>query len=465
MSAEAAAAPRRPSRSVAWRWLELRMLLPLVVLVPLGFAVTHIATTQKADIGPMVIAAAYVVMMLAAHFVLVASGQRGDPLLLPLVATIGGVGMVVLNRLAPDVGTTAAFGLKLDIAATQVMWFGVGVVAMLAVAIGLRDDGILRHYKYTWALAGIAMLVFTFLFGTEVNGARLWVYLGPIGFQPGEFIKLVLVVFIAGYLAEHRTLLRDAVWRIGPIRIPPLPYLLPMLAIFVIVMLVVVFGKDLGTALLFFGIFLTMLFVATGRRSYVLIGLILFLAGSFVASELFEHVARRIDAWLDPFADPTGAGYQTVQSLYAFARGGLFGQGLGQSLLPTAGGGYFFGVETDFVFAVIGEELGAVGAFALLALTMTLVFRGLRVAILARDDFSAMLAVGLTISLGLQTLIIAAGILKLIPMTGITFPFVSYGGSSLLASFIIIGLLLSISHRSAVAADEEAPTPLLEPSP
>jgi peptidoglycan glycosyltransferase len=450
---------------VAWRWLELRMLLPLVVLVPLGFAVTHIATTQKADIGPMVIAAAYVVMMLAAHFVLVASGQRGDPLLLPLVATIGGVGMVVLNRLAPDVATTAAFGLKLDIAATQVMWFGVGVVAMLAVAIGLRDDGILRHYKYTWALAGIAMLVFTFLFGTEVNGARLWVYLGPIGFQPGEFIKLVLVVFIAGYLAEHRTLLRDAVWRIGPIRIPPLPYLLPMLAIFVIVMLVVVFGKDLGTALLFFGIFLTMLFVATGRRSYVLIGLILFLAGSFVASELFEHVARRVDAWLDPFADPTGAGYQTVQSLYAFARGGLFGQGLGQSLLPTAGGGYFFGVETDFVFAVIGEELGAVGAFALLALTMTLVFRGLRVAILARDDFSAMLAVGLTISLGLQTLIIAAGILKLIPMTGITFPFVSYGGSSLLASFIIIGLLLSISHRSAVAADEEAPPPLLEPSP
>ena len=439
------------------------MLLPLILLVPLGFAVTHIATTQKPDVGPMVIAAVYVLMMLAAHFILVASGQRGDPLLLPLVATIGGVGMVILNRLSPDVGETAAFGLNLDIATTQIMWFGVGVVAMLAVAIGLRDDRILRHYKYTWALAGIAMLIFTFLFGTEVNGARLWIYLGPIGFQPGEFIKLVLVVFIAGYLAEHRTLLRDAVWRIGPIRIPPLPYLLPMLAIFVIVMLVVVFGKDLGTALLFFGIFLTMLFVATGRRSYVLIGLILFLAGSFVASELFEHVARRIDAWLDPFADPSGAGYQTVQSLYAFARGGLFGEGLGQSLLPTAGGG-FFGVETDFVFAVVGEELGAIGAFALLALTMALVFRGLRVAILARDDFSAMLAVGLTASLGLQTLIIAAGILKLIPMTGITFPFVSYGGSSLLASFLIIGLLLAISHRSAEAADLAASPESAEPA-
>jgi cell division protein FtsW (lipid II flippase) len=431
------------------------MLLPLLLLVPLGFAVTHIATTQKADVGPMVVAAAYVVLMLAAHFALVASGQRGDPLLLPLVATIGGIGMVILNRLAPVVGETAAFGLDLDIATTQLLWFVAGVIAMLAVAIFLRDDRILRHYKYTWALAGIALLVFTFVFGTEVNGARLWIYLGPIGFQPSEFIKVLLVVFIAGYLAEHRTLLRDAVWRLGPIRIPPLPYLLPMLAIFVIVMLVVVIGKDLGTALLFFGIFLTMLFVATGRRSYVLIGLILFLVGSFVASRLFEHVARRVDAWINPFADPTGSGYQTVQSLYAFGRGGLFGQGLGQSLLPTAGG-HFFGVETDFVFAVVGEELGAIGAFALLALTLALVFRGLRVAILARDDFSAMLAVGLTTSLGLQTLIIAAGVLKLIPMTGITFPFVSYGGSSLLASFVVVGLLLAISHRSAVAADAEA---------
>jgi cell division protein FtsW (lipid II flippase) len=432
------------------------MLLPLLLLVPLGFAVTHFATTGKPDVGPMQVAAVYLVLMLAAHFVLVASGQRGDPLLLPLVATIGGVGMVVMNRLAPAVGETAAFGLDLDIATTQVMWFGVGVIAMLAVAIGLRDDRILRHYKYTWALAGIAMLLFTFAFGKEVNGAKLWIFVGPIGFQPGEFIKLVMVVFIAGYLAEHRTLLRDAVWRLGPIRIPPLPYLLPMLAIFVIVMLVVVFGKDLGTALLFYGIFLTMLFVATGRRSYVLVGIVLFLAGSFVASRLFEHVARRIDAWVNPFADPSGAGYQTVQSLYAFGRGGLFGEGLGRSLLPTAGPNGFFGVETDFVFAVVGEELGAIGAFALLALTMALVFRGLRVAILARDDFSAMLAVGLTISLGLQTLIIAAGVLKLIPLTGITFPFVSYGGSSLLASFLIIGLLLAISHRSAVGADAEA---------
>ena len=244
--------------------------------------------------------------------------------------------------------------------------------------------------------------------------------------------------------------------RIGPISIPPLPYLLPMLAIFVIVMLIVVVSNDLGTALLYFGIFLTMLFVATGRRSYVLIGLLLFVAGSFVAYELFGHVHQRVDVWLNPFADPLDAGYQTVHAIYALGRGGLFGEGLGQGLLPGVGGG-FFAVQTDFIFAAAAEELGLVGAFALLLLALLLVFRGLRIAMLAWDDFSAMLAVGLVTSLGLQTLIIVAGNAKLIPLTGVTFPFVSYGGSSLLASFLVIGLLLSISHRAAPAPGDDGP--------
>ncbi|HEX6139754.1 MAG TPA: FtsW/RodA/SpoVE family cell cycle protein, partial [Candidatus Limnocylindria bacterium] len=200
------------------------------------------------------------------------------------------------------------------------------------------------------------------------------------------------------------------------------------------------------------GIFLTMLFVATGRRSYVLIGLLLFLAGSVVAYQLFGHVARRVDVWLDPWADPADAGYQVVRALYAFGRGGLFGEGLGQGL-PTS----IPYVSTDFMFAAVAEELGMVGAAALLALFLALVIRGLRVAILAHDDFSSMLAVGLTTSIGLQTLIIAGGNLKLIPLTGITLPWVSYGGSSLLASFLVVGLLLSISHRSAVAAGEAPP--------
>jgi cell division protein FtsW len=432
------------------------MLLPLALLVPLGFAVSHIARTGAADPGPLGLAAGYVLMMLAAHFVLVLAGHRGDPLLLPLVATIGGVGLVMLYRLPQDLRGTRMLGLELGMAETQLLWFGIGLVAMLVVAIGVRDDGFLRHYKYTWAIGGAALLVVTFLFGVEENGARLWIAAGPVRFQPGEAIKIVLVVFIAGYLAEKRALLIGATLRIGFLKVPPVPYLLPMIAIFVIVMLIVVIMRDLGTALLFLGIFLTMLFVATGRRSYVLLGILLFVAGSYVAYSLFDHVRVRVNNWIDPFVDVSGAGYQTVQALYAFGRGGLFGEGLGQGL-PTIGGRLPIpALETDFIFAAVGEELGLLGAFALLALAMGLVFRGLRVAMLARDDFSAMLAVGLTTSLGLQTLIIVAGNVKLIPLTGITFPFVSYGGSSLLASFVVVGLLLSISHRSSIVRPEGA---------
>ena len=429
---------------------ELRMLLPLALLVPLGFAVTNIARTATFDPGPLGLAVGYVAIMFAAHFTLRLAGNRGDQLLLPAAGTIGGIGLIMLNRLPQQPLGMDLFGLQLGMATTQLVWFAIGVGAMLAIAIGFRDDGMLRHYKYTWAAGGAGLLVLTFLFGREVNGARLWLYLGPIGFQPGEALKVILVVFIAAYLAEKRTLLAEASARIGPVRIPPLPYLLPMLAIFVIVMLIVVVSRDLGTALLFMGIFLTMLFVATGRRSYVLVGLLLFVIGAFGAYELFSHVRVRVDNWIDPFADPSGTGYQTVQALYAFARGGVFGEGLGQGLPTISGHLPIPALPTDFIFAAVAEELGLVGALALLALAAVVVFRGLRTAMLARDDFSAMLAVGLTVSLGLQTLIIAAGNVKLIPLTGITFPFVSYGGSSLLASFVVIGMLLAISHRSAV---------------
>jgi cell division protein FtsW (lipid II flippase) len=440
----------------AWRWRELRLLIPVLILVPLGFAVTHVAQTNRLDPGPLWLAFGYLALVLAAHVVLAASGHRGDELLLPIAATIGGIGLVMLNRLPQGLAAMNLFGLEVGMAGTQLTWFAIGLAAMLGIAVFFRDDGLLRHYKYTWALAGAALLVVTFVLGSEVNGARLWLDFGPFHFQPGEAIKIVLVVFIAGYLADKRTLLSEALYRIGPVKIPPLPYLLPMLAIFAIVMLIVVIENDLGTALLFFGIFLTMLFVATGRRSYVLVGLVLFVAGSFAAYQLVGHVRVRFDNWLDPFADPSGAGYQTVQALYAFARGGLFGEGLGQGLPLIAGHIPIPAIQTDFIFTAVAEELGLVGAFALLALAAALAARGLRIAILAHDDFSTLLAVGLTASLALQTLIIVAGNAKIIPLTGITFPFVSYGGSSLLASFVVIGLLLATSHRSAVLAAPEA---------
>ncbi len=441
------------------RPVELQMLLPLALLVPLGFAVTHIAETGTLDPGPMGLAIGYVAIIFGGHLALRVAGNRGDQLLLPAAAAIGAVGFVMLNRLPQSQLGMDLFGVEMGMATTQLLWFVVGVTAMVAVAVLFRDDGILRHYKYTWALGGGLLLLLTFLFGREVNGARLWLYLGPIGFQPGEAIKIVLVIFIAGYLAEKRALLAGATVRFGPIRVPPLPYLLPMLAIFVMVMLIVVISRDLGTALLFLGIFLTMLFVATGRRSYVLMGILLFVGGAFVAYQLFGHVRVRVDNWIDPFVDPSGSGYQTVQALYAFGRGGLFGEGLGQGLPSVSGRLPIPALPTDFIFAGIAEELGLLGATALLGLALVLVFRGLRTAMLARDDFSSMLAVGLTVSLGLQTLIIVAGNLKLVPLTGITFPFVSYGGSSLLASFVIVGLLLAVSHRSALDAAAEGRGP------
>ncbi|HSJ00680.1 MAG TPA: FtsW/RodA/SpoVE family cell cycle protein [Patescibacteria group bacterium] len=442
---------------IAWRGVELRLLLPALLLVPLGFIVTHIALSGTFEPGPLELALGYVALFVVAHLVLVAFGHRGDQLILPAVGAMGGIGLIMLNRLPQDLAGTRAFGLELGMAATQLLWFAVGLVAMLVIAIGLRDHGILRHYKYSWAAIGILLLAGTLLFGYEVNGARLWVDLGPVSVQPGEFLKIVLVVFIAGYLAETRTLLTSARMRIGFLSIPPLPYFLPMLVLFGVVMLIIARLNDLGTALLFFGIFLTMLFVATGRRSYVLIGLLLFVGGAFVAYQLFGHVQVRVNVWLDPFADPLGAGFQPVRAIYALGRGGVFGEGLGQGLVTLGGGLTIPFVHTDFIFTAIAEELGLLGAFALLGFAAVLVFRGLRIAALARDDFGGLLAVGLTASLGLQTLIIIGGNTKLIPLTGITLPFVSYGGSSVLASFIMLGLLLAVSHRSAIGTDEEPP--------
>jgi cell division protein FtsW (lipid II flippase) len=441
---------------IAWRGVEFRLLLPILLLVPLGFAITNIALTGELGAGPMILAVGYVAVFVAAHLALVAFGHRGDQLLLPAVGAMGSIGIVMLNRLPQELAGTSALGFELGMAATQLLWFAVGAIAMVAVAVGLRDDRILRHYKYSWAAIGIGLLAATLIFGYEVNGARLWINLGAVSVQPGELLKIVLVIFLAGYLAETRTLLTSARMRIGFLSIPPLPYFLPMLVLFGVVMLIAVRLNDLGTALLFYGIFLTMLFVATGRRSYVLIGLVLFVGGAFVAYQLFPHVQTRVDVWIDPWADPLGAGFQPVRALYALGRGGIFGEGLGQGLVTLAGGLTIPYVHTDFIFTAIAEELGLLGAFALLGFAAVLVFRGLRIAALARDDFGGLLAVGLTASIGLQTIIIIAGNTKLIPLTGITLPFVSYGGSSVVASFLMVGLLLSISHRSAIGADATA---------
>ncbi len=272
------------------------------------------------------------------------------------------------------------------------------------------------------------------------SGMRLWIGAGGVYFQPSELYKVILVVFLAAYLAEKRELIVLAGWRVGPLRLPPVPYLTPMVAVWLLSLGLVVVQRDLGAALLFFGIFLALLYVATERVSYVLAGLAAFGVGAVVAYRLFEHVRDRVSIWVDPWAQAQERGYQLVQALMALGAGGVFGTGLGYGLPD-----YIPAVHTDFVIAAIGEELGLLGSLAVVALYLLLVYRGFRIALRAPDTYLQLLAVGLSTVLGLQALVILGGTTRLIPLTGVTLPFVSYGGSSLLVNFAIIGLLLRIS--------------------
>jgi cell division protein FtsW (lipid II flippase) len=358
---------------------------------------------------------------------------KADPFILPIAATLAVVGQIMTSRLEASLGPR------------QGIWVLIGLGAMTLVGL-LPSIDWLRRYRYTWATLAIFLQVLTLLFGRDPNGggAALWFMLGPVSIQPMEIVKLLLVVFLAAYLEEYRELLAAAGRRIGRLQLPPLPYLAPILVMVGAALLLFWFQKDLGPALLFSAVLLVMLYIASGRASYVALGLALLLVGFVLADRVFSHVHTRIVIWLDPWSHRETIGYQLVQALYAFASGGIFGSGLDMGS-PR----YIPAVHTDFVIAAIGEELGLVGTLAIVALFVLLVQRGFLVAIKARSGFSALLASGLTAVLAIQALIILAGTLELIPLTGITLPFVSYGGSSVVANFLLVGLLLRISHENA----------------
>jgi len=307
----------------------------------------------------------------------------------------------------------------------------------------LRDYRKLDDYKYTLGAAAIALLALPALpgIGATRNGASLWVELGPVGFQPGELAKVLLVVFLAGYLRDNRELLSR--------RIPSPKHFGPLLLVWGGAMLVLFQTNDLGGGLLYFSVFLAMLYVATGRWLYVAGGLGLFALGAFGLYHVVSRVETRVSVWLDPWSDPFGDGYQLVQSIYAVSSGGLFGSGLGRGVLVAPGGStYIPFLETDFVYSAIAQELGLIGAAALLLVFMLFVVRGMRVALSARDGFSKLLAAGLTFGFALQTFIIVGGVLRVVPLTGITLPFVSYGGTSIVANFLLVAGLLLVSDRA-----------------
>ena len=391
--------------------------------------------------------AIYLGALALAHVAQVLAGRRSDQVLLPVVGLLGGISLLLMQRLPQDLVTLTFGETKLGLGDVQLVWLVLAIAVATTLGILVRSDAWLRRYKYTWAAIGIALLLMTFVFGSDVAGQRLTLRLGPISGQPSELLKVILVVFLAGYLSENRAILIEQDTRLGPFRLPPLPYLAPMVAMWAIALGIVVVQRDLGAALLFFAVFLALTYAATGRLSLVIIGAVLFLAGSAVMANLFDHVRDRIAIWVDPFADPLGTGYQVVQSLHAFARGGLLGQGLGNGLPMVGGRLPIPEVHTDFPLAALGEELGLVGVVAILGLFLVVVERGLRIGASAADDFRSILATGLALVIGVQAFIIAAGNLKVLPLTGVTLPFISYGGSSLLANAVVVGLLLALSDK------------------
>jgi cell division protein FtsW (lipid II flippase) len=429
------------------RWAEAKLLGLVAVALVVGSV--SLGLTLTGSLAPYDTRglAIYLVTLGLAHLALVLAGRRSDQVLLPVVGMLGGISLLLMQRLPQTLVTLDVGDTVLGLGDVQLVWLVLSIAVATTLGIVVRSDSWLRRYKYTWAAFGIGLLLLTFILGSDVGGQRLTLRIGPFSGQPSELLKVILVVFLAGYLSENRSLLIEQDTRLGALRLPPLPYLAPMVAMWAIALGVVVVQRDLGAALLFFAVFLALIYAATGRMSLVIIGMALFLAGSAVLATMFDHVGARVAIWLDPFADPLGAGYQIVQSLHAFARGGLVGMGLGNGLPMVAGRLPIPEVHTDFPLAALGEELGLIGVVAILGLFLVLVQRGLRIGAAAADDFRSILATGLALVIGVQAFIIAAGNLKVLPLTGVTLPFISYGGSSLLVNGVVIGLLLALSDK------------------
>ena len=411
------------------------MILALLVTT-LGFATLIFA--QGATSPPLIYGAYYAGTLFALYLGVRLILPHSDVLLLPLVTLLTGLGLVMIFRLTYNVED------KAGLAITQAVWILIGSGTMFLLVLFFRNYYRLFDYKYLLAAVAVLLIASTFTpLGYEVNGARLWVSLGPVGFQPSEFARIALIVFFAGYLAETRDLLAATSRTVLGVQIPALKYFGPVALVWAASLGLLVFEKDLGSSLLFFAVPLLMLYAATGRIAYVLLGTVLFCVGSVLAFMIFGHVQVRVQAWLDPWQDPDGTGFQILQSIFNIADGGLLGTGLGAGFAQTIPE-----VETDFVFSAVASELGLLGATAVLLAFLAFVYRGIKIALMAEDDASKLLAFGLTAMFAIQTLVIVGGVTKAIPLTGITLPFVSYGGSSVVGNFILTGLLLLVSERA-----------------
>jgi peptidoglycan glycosyltransferase len=431
--------------SILRRRTELGLIVLGSVIVAGAYTLATLGRTSSipANIGPFL--GIVLGLFVAAHIATRRYAPGADGLLLPLAALLNGIGYVFIARL--DEASRRPQGL----AAAQAGWTVIGIGAFVLTLLFVRRVRDLQRYRYTFLLIGLCLLMAPLApgIGREINGARIWAYIGPISFQPGEFAKVVLAIFFASYLVEKRELLGMATFpRFRPL-LPDLKHLGPVLLAWGFSIVIMTAEKDLGSSLLFFALFMLMTWVATERTAYVGVGGLMFAGGSLMAYTAFGHVHDRVVDWLDPWKHASTSGFQVIQSWFAMAWGGVAGTGLGlgnPDHIPVA--------ATDFIFAAIAEELGLLGSAAIIFCYVLLVGCGLRIAVRAEPPFEKLLAAGITILLGVQSFIIMAGVTRLLPLTGVTLPFVSYGGSSLVANYVLLALLARISDDTARRAGE-----------
>ena len=424
------------------RNLELVLLVAACAINALAIVLVQLGAMGHVDLTLLFLGAGLAVLVIGMHVALRFVAPQADPFLLPIATVLNGLGIAEIYRIDihfQDTGWNSA-GVR------QIVWSAIAIICAIAVIIIIRNHRVLQRYTYIFGLAALVLLLLPMMpgIGRTIYGARVWIGIGPFSFQPGEIAKLCLAVFFAGYLVQARDSLSMVGRKFLGIRFPRARDLGPILIVWLMSMAVIVFQRDLGTGLLIFGLFLVMIYVATSRISWVILGVLLIVGGALVANQALTYVHDRFQNWLDPFAssvyDANGGSYQLVQGLFGMAHGGLIGTGLGQGqpwVTPVA--------QSDYIIASVGEELGLAGLFAIFALYLLFVARGLRIGFAGQDDFGKLLAVGLSFTVALQTFIVIGGVTRVIPLTGLTTPFLAAGGSSLVANWIIVALLLRLS--------------------
>jgi cell division protein FtsW (lipid II flippase) len=427
---------------------ELIALVPVALLLTAGF--TAVFAQEEAQLGnlSLIYGAYFLAVCVATHIYLRIRLPDADPYLFPLVALLTAFGLVMIYRIDES------------LARDQANWFVLGLVLFALTIQVLRDYEVLERYRYTIAVAGLLVLLAPRLpgIGQQVNGAYLGVKIGPLSFQPAEFTKIAIVIFLASYLREHREVLIVGARRVLGVTLPPLKHFGPMLVVWGASMFMLVFIRDLGSSLMFFAAFLALLYVATGRFSFVVIGMAMFVVGAWFFAATVPHVHDRVEIWLHPYNDAPGTGYQVLQSIFAQADGGLFGKGFAQGLItiPGTNDALLPAAQTDTIYSLIVNELGLFGACGVILIYLLITARGFKIALLANDGFSKLLATGLTAVFAIQAFVIIGGVTRVIPLTGVTLPFISYGGSSIVANFVLLALLLLVSDRARREATEPA---------